>query len=79
MIKIIKGIYALEENGIVVDKTPESKPFSLSKAAEAELVDKGCAVIVEEPQKADSATAGKGRKKKAATPAAGIEEQPGES
>jgi len=58
MIKITKGIYAHEEDGIVVDKTPDSEPFTLSKSEEAELVDKGCAVYVE--------THGKGRKKPAA-------------
>ncbi len=67
MIKMTKGIYATKENGAVVDKTPNSKPFSLSKAKEAELVEKGCAVYIEEPEKADSATAGKGSKKKKTT------------
>jgi hypothetical protein len=58
MIKMIKGIYAHEEDGIVVDKTPDSEPFTLSKTEEAELVDKGCAVYIEVP--------GKSRKKPAA-------------
>jgi hypothetical protein len=47
MIKMTKGIYAHNENGLVVDKTPESAPFQLSKAAEAELVAKGCATYVD--------------------------------
>lgn len=78
MVKMIKGIYALEENGVVVDRTPDSEPFQLSKADEAELVAKGCAVFVEEPKTAESATAGKGRNKKAAAEAAGSEEPAGE-
>lgn len=49
---------------VVLDSPqPADPPVSLSKAKEAELVAKGCAEYVDEPEKVESATAGKGKKK----------------
>lgn len=70
MIKIIKGIYTTEapdESGIYQQKTPDSDPFEQSPAKEAELVELGAAVYVEQPEEksekpAASATAGKRKK-----------------
>ena len=49
MIRIIKGTYGLEKNGVVRPMTKHSEPFKLSAAREAELVAAGVAVYVEEP------------------------------
>ena len=65
MIKITKGIYTHKDGNVYVDITPADPPVSLSKAKEAELVAKGCAEYVDEPEKVESATAGKGKKKAA--------------
>lgn len=48
MIRIIKGVYGyLNENGVVKPKTPEDKPFELTKEQEARLVGLGVAEYVE--------------------------------
>ena len=60
MIKITKGIYTHKDGNVYVDITPADPPVSLSKAKEAELVAKG-----DEPEKVESATTGKGKKKAA--------------
>lgn len=52
MIKMIKGTYGREVNGVVEAMTPRSAPFKLSAAREAELVAAGVAVKVEEPAQA---------------------------
>lgn len=52
MIRIIKGTYGLVVNGVVEAMTKGSAPFSLSKAREAELIEAGVAVKVEEPTQA---------------------------
>ncbi len=63
MIKMTKGIYCHKDGNVYVDITPDDGPVSLSKAKEAELVEKGCAEYVSDPPKsAESATAGKGKK-----------------
>lgn len=49
MIKMIKGTYGHMVGGVVKAKTPNSPPFSLPEAREAELVAAGVAVKVEEP------------------------------
>lgn len=51
MIRIVKGTYGLEKNGVVRPMTKHSEPFKLSAAREAELVAAGVAVYVEEPTK----------------------------
>lgn len=71
MIKITKGIYCHKNGNVYIDITPGDPPVELGKAKEAELVAKGCAEYVDEPKRAESATAGKGKKKAA-------EEDPGE-
>ena len=50
MIKITKGIYTHKDGNAYVDITPADPPVSLSKAKEAELVAKGCAEYVDEPE-----------------------------
>ena len=52
MIKIIKGTYGRVVSGGVEAMTKRSAPFSLSEAREAELVEAGVAVKVEEPAQA---------------------------
>lgn len=48
MIRIIKGVYGyLNENGVVKPKTPEDKPFELTKEQEARLVELDVAEYVE--------------------------------
>lgn len=78
MIKLTKGVYTMEapnESGIYESKTPDSAPFEQSPEKEAELVELGAAVYVEQPKKAEkaeeksekpeaSATAGKRKKSK---------------
>lgn len=49
MIKMIKGTYGLKVNGVVEAMTSRSAPFSLTDTREAELVDAGVAVYVQEP------------------------------
>ena len=51
MIQIIKGKYGLLENGVVRGITKDSPPISLTKKREAELIEMGVAVKVEEPAK----------------------------
>ena len=48
MIKMIKGTYGLERNGVVEAKTKNSKPFTLSKERESELIALGVAEKVED-------------------------------
>ena len=48
MIKMIKGTYGRVANGVVEAMTKRSAPFSLPEAREAELVEAGVAVKVEE-------------------------------
>lgn len=53
MIKMIKGTYGRVENGVVEAMTKRSAPFSLSEAREAELVELGVAVKVEDTDPAN--------------------------
>lgn len=48
MIKMTKGTYGLKVNGVVEAMTKRSAPFSLPADREAELVQAGVAVYVEE-------------------------------
>ncbi len=72
MIKLTKGVYTMEapnESGIYESKTPDSAPFEQSPEKEAELVELGAAVYVEQPKEKSekpeaSATAGKRKKPK---------------
>jgi hypothetical protein len=48
MIKMIKGTYGLERNGVVEAKTKNSEPFALSKERESELIALGVAEKVED-------------------------------
>ena len=50
MIQIIKGTYGLLVNGVVEAITKDSKPITLSKKREAELVEMGVAVKVDESE-----------------------------
>ena len=50
MIKMIKGTYGLEKDGVVEAMTPKSEPFALSDEREAELVALGVAEKVPEPE-----------------------------
>ena len=51
MIKMIKGTYGYElPDGTAEAKTPKSPPFSIDPAREAELVELGVAVKVEDPE-----------------------------
>lgn len=49
MIKMIKGTYGRVVNGRIEAMTKHSPPFKLSEKREAELVEAGVAVKVEEP------------------------------
>lgn len=51
MIRMIKGNYGLMVDGVVKAMTPDSPPFSLTEKREAELIEMGVAVKVEEPAK----------------------------
>ena len=52
MIRMIKGTYGLvTENGEIHAMTPESGPFSASKAEEATLVGQGVAKYEADPEK----------------------------
>lgn len=48
MIKMKVGVYGYKENGTVIPKDSNSEPFSLRKAREAELVERGIAEYVTE-------------------------------
>lgn len=50
MIQIIKGKYGLLVNGVVEAITKDSPPISLTKKREAELIEMGVAVKVDEPR-----------------------------
>ena len=52
MIQMIKGTYGLETSETVEAMTKHSPPFTINTAREAELVEAGVAVYVEEPQTA---------------------------
>lgn len=54
MIQMIKSTYGHVVNGVVEAMTKRSAPFSLSKTREAELVEAGVAVYVEENAQANT-------------------------
>ena len=72
MIRMIKGIYSHFVDGLNVDETVQTGPFSLASEDEAELVAKGCAEYVDTPTPAESANVGKKGKKKGGKVADGV-------
>lgn len=65
MIQMIKGVYTHSVEGLWVDETAQTPPFSLPAKEEARLVEKGCAVYVGTPVPVGSADKGlPGKKKK---------------
>ena len=53
MIKMIRGVFGLPVNGIVVPKDKNSEPFNASEEQEARLVKRGFAVYVDSVEGAD--------------------------
>ena len=63
MIKMIKGVYTHKVGDAYVDETEKTPPFSETEEKEKELVERGFAVYVETPGKAESANAKTGKNK----------------